>query len=88
MQPNTKNGVQTTAHEMLESLRLAIERLEAEVKRQGEEIEGLRAERDEYRAVVLDHLKKKFGDPKLWDDFDEKDYTLTLDDLLATIHKE
>jgi chromosome segregation ATPase len=84
MQPTSTNGVQTSAQEALDSLRQVIERLEADLKRQQQEIQELRRERDDYRAVVYEHLKKQF-DPKDWDDFDEKDFTLTLDDLLAVV---
>ena len=72
---------------MLESLREVIERLEAELKRQEQEIKGLRAERDEYRAVIHEHLKKQV-DPKVWDEFNPADYTLTLDDIRTELKEK
>lgn len=84
MQTTSTNGVQTSAQDLLEVLRAAIDKLEADLKRKEQENQVLRTERDDYRAVIYEHLKKQF-DPKDWDDFDEKDYTLTLDDLLEVI---
>ncbi len=84
MEPINTNGNPTSARQAVDALRQAVENLEAELARQQEEITQLRKERDDYRSVVYDHLKKQF-DPKDWDDFDPKDYTLTIDDLLAII---
>jgi len=85
MQPNSTNGVQVSARDMLESLRLAFEKLEAELREQKQQNEELKRERDDFRSIVYEHLKKQFGNPKAWDDFDPKDYTLTIDDLLAVV---
>ena len=85
MHSNSPNGAQTSAHDILESLSGAIERLEAELRAEKQKNEALKKERDDFRSVVYEHLKKKFGDPKDWEDFDEKDYTLTIDDLLAVV---
>jgi hypothetical protein len=84
MEPSSTNGNPSTARQALDAMRQVVENLEAELTRQQAEIKQLRNERDEYRSVVYDHLKKQF-DPKDWDDFDKKDYTLTIDDLLAII---
>jgi ABC-type transporter Mla subunit MlaD len=83
MQPTSTNGNPNSARAALDTVRQLVEKLEADLQEQQEELKQLRAERDDYRAVVYEHLKKKYGDPKLWDDFDPKDYTLTIDDLLA-----
>ena len=85
MQPNSTNGVQVSARDMLESLRLAIEKLETELREQKRQNEELRKERDDFRSVVYEHLKKQFGDESAWDDFDPKQYTMTIDDLLAIV---
>jgi predicted RNase H-like nuclease (RuvC/YqgF family) len=84
MELSSTNGNPSSARQALDAMRQVVENLEAELTRQQEEIKQLRKERDEYRSVVYDHLKKQF-DPKDWDDFDPKDYTMTIDDLLAII---
>jgi hypothetical protein len=84
MEPSNSNGNPSSARQALDAMRQAVENLEAELARQQETIKQLRQERDDYRSVVYDHLKKQF-DPGEWDDFDPKDYTLTIDDLLAMI---
>ena len=88
MQPTSTNGNPNSAREMLDSVRQAVERLEAELQKQQEEIRQLRAERDEYRKLLVEQVKHQFGGPEAWDDFDEKDYTLTIDDLLAVINSK
>jgi multidrug resistance efflux pump len=82
------NGNSTTSRQALDTLRQAIANLEADLAKQEAEAKQLRAERDEYRAVIYDHLKKQFGDPSVWDDFDPKDYTLTIDDLVKIIRSK
>jgi uncharacterized protein (UPF0335 family) len=84
MQPTTTNGAATTAQEILQSLRQVIDRLEAELQKQRDEIKQLRAERDDATAMVK-ALKDLFQDLKEWEDFDPTEYTLTFDDILAGI---
>jgi hypothetical protein len=86
MEPMSTNGNPSSARQALDAMRQVIDNLEADLARKKEEIEQLRTERDEYRSLVYEHLKKQF-DPKDWDDFNEKDYTLTIDDLVAIIDK-
>ncbi len=88
MQPTTTNGSANTAREMLDSVRQTIEKLEAELAQQRSEIDQLRVERDEYRKMLTEQVKHLFGGPEEWDDFDEKDYTLTIDDLVAVINSK
>jgi len=87
MSNSTTNGNPSTARELIDAVRQTVEKLEAEIAQQKLELEAIRTERDEFRSVIYDSLKRQFGDPKLWDDFDEKDYTLTIDDLIATIRE-
>ena len=35
--------------------------------------------------MLVEQVKHQFGDASEWDNFDPKDYTLTIDDLLAII---
>jgi chromosome segregation ATPase len=88
MQSKSTNGSANSAREMLDSVRQTIEKLETELGQQRKEIEALRAERDEYRKMLTDQVKHLFGGPEAWDDFDEKDYKLTIDDLLAVINSK
>jgi flagellar biosynthesis chaperone FliJ len=83
MEPTSSNGVSTSASQMLDALRPVIEQLEAQLAQLKQENTQLRAERDECRKIIFDHLKKQYSDPKEWDDFNEKDYTLTISDLLS-----
>jgi hypothetical protein len=87
VQPSSTNGHPKSARETLDAVRQLVEKLEGDLQKQQEEIKQLRAERDEYRAIVYDSLKKHFN-PKDWDDFDEKDYKYTLDDILADIREK
>src|ERR1051325_5386061 len=85
MQPTTLgNGVPNTAIDRLHALHAMLEQLQAEMQRKDEEIKKLKAERDEFRAVILEHLKKEF-DPSAWENFTPEEYTLTLDDMLAVL---
>ncbi len=68
----------------LDAMRQVVENLEAELAGKREEIEQLRKERDEYRKMLVEQVKHHFGEPGE-DDFDPKDYTLTIDDLVAMI---
>ncbi len=85
MQPTSTNGSQTWARDVLDSLRLASENLEAELARQPQENKQLREERDDYRGLIMEQLKKQLSAPKEWDNFDESEFTLTIDDLLPTL---
>jgi hypothetical protein len=82
--PVSTNGTQVSPHEALEALRVVMEKLEADLQELRQQNQQLRAERDEYRSIVYDHLKQQV-DPKQWDDFNEKDYTLSIEDLLAAV---
>ena len=84
MQPAATNGNPSTAREALDTARQLVEKLEADLQKQQEEIKQLRAERDDYRAVVLEHLKKQF-DPTVWENFNPDEYTFTIDDILADL---
>ena len=73
MPPTATNGNMTSARDVLDTLRQHIDRLEAEVSRQQQEIEKLRAERTHYRMIAHDYFTKEFGGPEAWDDFDAND---------------
>ncbi len=88
MQPTATNGSATSAREMLDSLRQEIERLEAELKRQRQEITELRSERDDMRKMLVAQVKHLFGGPEEWENLDEKDFTLTIDDMLAVLRSK
>lgn len=85
MEPSSTNGNPISARQALDAMRQVVENLEAELTRQQEEIKQLRNERDEYRKMLVEQVKHQFGDASEWDSFDPKDYTLTIDDLLAII---
>lgn len=82
MQPASTNGNPNSAREALDVARQLVEKLEADLQKQQEEIKQLRAERDDFRAVVHEHLKRQF-DPKVWDNFNPDEFIYTIDDLLA-----
>jgi DNA-directed RNA polymerase specialized sigma subunit len=85
MEPNSTNGVPDNQRESLDSLRQAIERLEAELCRQQKENEKTRQERDEYRKMLVDIVKPQLLDRTEWEQFTPEDFKLTIDDLLAVI---
>jgi predicted RNase H-like nuclease (RuvC/YqgF family) len=85
MQPNSTNGVQASAHDMLESLRLAIEKLETELRELKRQNEELKKEKDEYRKMLADILKPQMLSREEWEQFNPDDFKLTIDDLLAVI---
>jgi molecular chaperone GrpE (heat shock protein) len=87
MQPTSTNGAQTSPREMLESLRLVIEKLEADLLRQQQEIQQLRTERDDY-AARLTAMKEFFQDLPEWENFDPADYTVTSDDIFADLRSK
>jgi hypothetical protein len=82
--PGSTNGTQVSPHEALEALRTVMEKLEADLQELLQQNQQLRAERDEFRSIVYDYLKQQV-EPKQWDDFNEKDYTLSIEDLLAVV---
>ena len=86
MQPSSSNGVPATPREMLDSVRQAIEKLEAELRQQQEENARLKQERDEYRKMLVDWAKPQLLSRAEWEDFDPKDYTLTIDEIIADIN--
>ncbi len=71
MQP--ANGTPNGTRDMLDTVKQLVDQLQAELKRHEKELQRLRAERDDYRAVVIEHLKKKF-DPKVWDNFNPNEF--------------
>jgi predicted nucleic acid-binding Zn-ribbon protein len=85
MGPSSTNGNPSSARQALDAMRQVVENLEAELTRQQEEIKQLRKERDGYRKAWAEQVKHLFGDASDWDNFDPKDYTLTIDDLVAII---
>lgn len=81
------NGSPITARQALDAVQQAVENLEVEVARQRDEIAGLRKERDDYRKMLVEqikHLVPQYSD----EDFDPKDFTLTIDDLVAMINSK
>jgi len=88
MPTTTTNGNPSTASELIDAVRQTVEKLEAELGQQRLEIDRLRAERDEYRKLFVAHAIRIFGGPEAWDDFNERDYTLTIDDLLAVVNSK
>ena len=88
MQTNSTNGVSTPAHEMLESLRLVIDKSAADLREQKQETEKLRAERNEYRRMLVDIVKPQLLSREEWEQFNEDDCKLTIDDLLADLNEK
>lgn len=88
MQPNSTNGVQASAHDMLESLRVVVDKLENDLKQQGQEIERLRSERNEYRRMLVDFVKPQLLSREEWEQFNEDDCKLPINDLLAVLDEK
>ena len=82
---NTTNGASPSPTELLDSLRFVIDRLEAKSSDQQAEIERLKAERHELRQLLIGQNKSLLADPKEWEQIDESEFTLTIDDLLAAV---
>jgi hypothetical protein len=87
MEPNSTNGTPSTARQALDTMRQVVESLEADLVRQQGEIKQLRQERDEYRKMLAEQVKHLFGEFSE-EDFDRKNYTLTIDDLVAMINSK
>jgi hypothetical protein len=84
MQPTSTNGHPNSAREALDTVRQLVEKLEADLQKQQEEIKQLRSERDQARAM-FNEMKRFIRQLPEWEQFDPKEYTCTLDDILADI---
>lgn len=84
MHTTSTNGVQTSALAALESLRMVIDKLEADLRHQQQENNTLRAERDEALAK-FEAMKEFVHDLPEWEKFNPEEYTLTTDDILAEL---
>ncbi len=84
MQPTTTNGSPASAREVLDTLRQHIDRLEADVSRQQQEIQALRVERDEALAMFAE-MKRFIRELPEWERFDPAEYTCTSDDIRADL---
>ena len=84
MQPATTNGNPSKAREALDTARQLVEKLEADLQKQSEEIKQLRAERDEAR-MMLKEMKRFIRDLPEWEKFNPDEYTVTTEDILADL---
>lgn len=77
------NGSPAGAGEMLETVKALVERLQGEIARQQQEMQQLRAQRDNFRDLVVSFMKEKYDDPKMWD---EKEFAPgSMTEMLANI---
>ena len=77
------NGSPAGAGEMLETVKALVERLQAELARQQQEMQQLREQRDNFRDLVVSFMKEQYGDPKMWD---EKEFSPgSMKEMLADI---
>jgi hypothetical protein len=79
------NGTTNGSREMIDSVKQLVGQLEAELRRQQEEIAQLRAKCDDMRAVIVAFMNKDF-DPAVWDNFNPDEFKpYTMRELIASL---